>query len=110
MMTKERMMPIINRGRKIILYPDHDGIDKWKQQAENIGYELLMVDSSVVSTNWKPEDGDKADLADILVRLMYDTRSCKVQKVEEVIQQWRDRNPFFGKLCDRLHLEPIIPA
>ena len=110
MMTKERMMPLIERGRRISLYPDHDGIDKWFKQAESIGYDNLKIQSSFVETNWKPEDGDKADIADILVRLMYDTRSCKVQKVEEVIHQWRDRNPFFGKLCDRLHLEPIIPA
>lgn len=109
-LTRERLQPLIERGRRISLYPDHDGIDKWFKQAESIDYELIKVQSSFVERNWKPDDGDKADIADILVRLMYETRSCKVQKVEEVIQQWRDRNPFFGELFDRLHLEPVIPA
>ena len=110
MLTRERMLPIISRGRKIIIYPDHDGIEKWKQQAEMINYDMLNVNSKIVEKNWRPDDGDKADIADILVRLMYETRSCKVQKVEEVIQQWRESNPFFGELCDRLHLEPLISA
>lgn len=109
-LTRERLQPLIERGRRISLYPDHDGIDKWFKQAESIDYELIKVQSSFVERNWRPEDGEKADIADILVRLMYETRSCKVQKVEEVIQQWRESNPFFGELCDRLHLEPLIPA
>lgn len=110
MLTEERLKPLIDRGRNISLYPDHDSIQKWRSLAKDMDYKNLKVNSTFVERNWRPEDGEKADIADILVRLMYETRSCKVQKVEEVIQQWRESNPFFGELCDRLHLEPQIPA
>lgn len=110
MLTKERLMPLIERGRNISLYPDHDSIEKWTKQAEIIDYKHLKVNSNFVERNWRPEDGEKADIADILVRLMTDSRSYKVQKVEEVIEQFSSTNPFFAQLVDRLQLTPVIPA
>lgn len=110
MLTKERLMPFIERERNIILYPDHDGIVKWRKQAEEIDYKHLKISTEFVERNWRPEDGEKADIADILVRLMTDSRSYKVQKVQEVIEQFSTTNPFFAKLVDRLQLTPVIPA
>ena len=110
MLTKERLMPLMERGRKVSLFPDHDSIEKWTKQADGMGYDQLKVQSAFVERNWRKEDGDKADIADILVRLLCESRAGKVQKVNEVISAFRTANPFFGKLVDRLQLEPIIQA
>lgn len=67
-LTRERLAPIINRRRRILLYPDRDGIEKWQQKAREIGYDLLTVDTTPVTKWWQPEDGPKADIADVVIR------------------------------------------
>lgn len=118
MLSYDRLLPLFVRGRRISLLPDHDSIEKWTKIAHDIswyaidfGYEPNMsVQTTFVERNWREEDGEKADIADMLVRLLCDSRAGKVQKVNEVISQFRTANPFFGKLVDRLQLEPIIQA
>ena len=67
-LTRERLAPIINRRRRIILYPDRDGIEKWQQKAREIGYDLLTVDATPVTKWWQESDGAKADIADVVIR------------------------------------------
>ena len=110
MLTRERLAPIIERGRRISLYPDHDAIGKWQQQAESLGYDKVKVQSMFVNRNWKPEDGEKADIADIIVRLLEETRTGKVQRVGDIIKQMILTNPFLENLIDKFQLTPIIPA
>ena len=67
-LTRERLMPLINRRRKIVLYPDRDSIEKWQQKAREIGYDLLTVDATPVTKWWQESDGPKADIADVVIR------------------------------------------
>lgn len=67
-LTRERLMPIIRRRRRIVLYPDRDGIDKWRSKASAIGYDLLTVDTTPVTQWWSERDGPKADIADVVLR------------------------------------------
>ena len=110
MLTRERLAPIIERGRKISLYPDHDAVNKWQVQAESLGYDKIKVQSMFVNRNWKPDDGEKADIADIIVRLLEETRTGKVQRVGDTIKQMILTNPFLENLIERFQLTPIIPA
>lgn len=110
MLTRERLKPIIERGRKVSLYPDHDGIAKWTKTAGEIGYELLKVQSTFIERNWKPDDGEKADLADIIVRLMTESRAGKTQRVAAVIEDMKAKNPWFGTLISEFGLSPVIEA
>ena len=48
MLSRERMKPIIDQGRKVVLYPDRDGIAKWKAKAKQIGYDHIHVDTDPV--------------------------------------------------------------
>lgn len=64
----DKLSPIIAEGRRIILYPDRDGIEKWRQKAAALNYKNIEVDARPVTEWWKPEDGDKADIADVIVR------------------------------------------
>ena len=54
--TRERLQPIIEQERRIILYPDRDGIAKWQAKAANIHYPNITVDTTPVERWWKPCD------------------------------------------------------
>lgn len=60
---------LIREGRQIALYPDKDGYEKWKKDAEDIGYKKMVV-VTPKQQGWTEDDGPKADAADIMVRLM----------------------------------------
>lgn len=109
MLTNERLMPFMERARKISLYPDRDALERWQKQASSIGYDGLKVQSAFMNRYWREEDGPKADLADIIVRLLSNSRASKVQKVDEVIKEMAKTKPALNKLIDKLQLTPVIP-
>jgi hypothetical protein len=74
MITRERLQPIIDRHRRIILYPDRDGIERWTQKAEQMHYDRLTVDTTPVVKWWREDDGPKADIADVVVRMLNTSR------------------------------------
>lgn len=74
-LTPERLAPIIKAKRRIILYPDRDGIERWKLKAAQLNYDRLTIDIRPVTPEsdggwWKPEDGPKADPADVVIRIL----------------------------------------
>ena len=54
----------------MILYPDRDGVEKWQQKATALRYRLLTVVTAAVLRCWKDEDGAKADIADVVLRMI----------------------------------------
>ena len=68
--TQERLEPFIKAGRYITLFPDRDGRPQWKDKLDTIDYKKLRYNDEFVTKYWKPEDGEKADIADIIVRLV----------------------------------------
>ena len=98
MITRERLQPLIDQGRRIVLYPDRDGIDKWRMKAEQMHYERLTVDTTPVTQWWQPEDGEKADIADVVIR------NINASQPLENIQQVREMVPQLAKLIDNLNL------
>lgn len=84
-LSREKLRPIIEQQRTIRLCPDRDGIDRWKDKAEQLHYDHVTLDTTPVTKWWKPEDGEKADIADVVINsinshdtplhpLMYDER------------------------------------
>jgi len=67
MLNRERLAPIIKQHRNIILYPDRDGVAKWRLKAEQLRYDRIIVDADPVTKWWMPGDGEKADIADVVV-------------------------------------------
>jgi hypothetical protein len=100
MMNRERLKPLIDQGRKIILYPDRDGIDKWRVKAEQMHYDRLTIDTEPVTKWWLPEDGEKADIADVVVRIINTSNELKTS--DDVIQHMPQVKP----LIDKLNLVP----
>lgn len=106
-LTREKLLPLIEQGRHIILYPDIDGIDKWKDRCAQIGYDRMMVNEDMMRRIHTDEDGSKADLADILVRMM----SQDTRKAEQVTSSDLDtliaRNPVLRMLIEKIDLHEI---
>ena len=99
MLTRERLQPIIDQRRRIILYPDRDGIKKWQQKAEQLHYDRLTVDARPVTEWWKPQDGEKADIADVVIRMINESKP--MTNIDEV----KAKMPQTSELIDKLNLE-----
>lgn len=69
-LRREALQPLIDDNRTIILYPDKDGQEKWAKEAKEIAYERLHIDSSFMPKYWQEEDGPKADIGDVILRML----------------------------------------
>lgn len=82
----ELLQPLIDQQRIIALHPDKDGIDDWDKRRKDIGYERAYINNTILTFQWKPEDGDKADVADVLERVMEEEQRDKtVKKLADII-------------------------
>jgi len=99
MITRERLKPLIDQGRRIILYPDRDGIAKWKAKMHQIGYDRMSIDTDPVLKWWRPEDGPKADIADVVVRMLNNAKPLKN------IQEVKVHMPETKQLIENLNLD-----
>ena len=66
----EMMQPLIDLDRTVWLWPDKDGEKAWQEVADKLGSQKVQVYNRFFETCWVPEDGDKADAADIAIRMM----------------------------------------
>lgn len=102
-LTKEKLEPLIAQQRRILLYPDRDAIQMWQQRAKKIGYEKISISTNLVKNYWQPEDGKKADCADVVVRLIRRNNTMSpAEKLSDIMR----RHPVVGELVNKLNLEP----
>lgn len=69
-LTVERLAPIMQKGRKIELYPDRDAIKKWSNKAAELNYFDISINTKAVKDWWLPQDGEKADIGDVVLRMI----------------------------------------
>lgn len=111
-LTRDRLKPIIDRKRDIVLFPDKDGVEKWKDQAHIIGYDRITVSTYHLDHYWQEADGLKADLGDIIVRMIRQPRSTSAPKhinptPSEALELLKTKNPYIATLADRLGLVAV---
>lgn len=94
-LSSERLKPIISRRRRIILYPDRDGIERWKAKAAEIGYERMAVDTRAVTSWWTPADGPKADIADVVIRII--NESEPITTISDVARKIPEAKPMIDQ-------------
>ena len=80
--TRDRLEPLIAQRRRIILYPDRDGIEAWTKRARELNYDRVTIDTRAVTKWWKPEDGPKADIADVVLRIICEASKAKAPTKE----------------------------
>ena len=66
----ESLQPLIDQGRRVWLWPDKDGVEDWKQKCEYLLSDHVSITTRYLEENWIEEDGPKADVADVILRLM----------------------------------------
>ena len=70
-MNLDSMQPLIDQQRTVWLWPDRDGIDKWQEVCDKLGADNIRVYTDFFQTHYVEEDdGPKADIADITIRIM----------------------------------------
>lgn len=74
--SKEKLKPIIDKRRVIALHPDKDGEKEWREKMELLEYAKAYINNTILTLYWNPEDGEKADIADVLIRRMYEARKA----------------------------------
>ena len=85
-LTAERLAPIIKARRVIALHPDKDGTEEWRAKMDELGYSKAYINDVMMRLDWKEQDGPKADMADIIVRLLEDARRSKVvQRISDIM-------------------------
>lgn len=99
--TEERLRPLIERGVNIILYPDRDGVAKWNEKAASINYDRIIVDDKPVTEWWTPEDGEKADIADVVIRML------NKKKIYKTVGDVIDDIPQLKALHEKIQLEIV---
>ena len=66
----DKFQPLIDQGRTVWLWPDKDGVAEWQELADKLGSDKVQVYSHFFDTCWTEADGEKADCADITIRMM----------------------------------------
>lgn len=101
-LTRKQLQPLIDRKRTIILYPDYDGYDEWAAAVKRIGYARLSI-SNQVRKYHVPEDGDKADMADIMLRLVCAPQETEAERIARELGN-PDKAKDIQYLMDKLNL------
>ena len=98
----DSLQPIIDQGRTIWLWPDKDGREAWQEVADKLGYDNCRLYTNFFDTCWTEADGDKADVADIAIRMMRTGDKPRKEepkqepvKVGDIITEiWHSDEPF----------------
>ena len=94
--SRDKLKAIIDRRRRIVLYPDRDGIEKWRVKMEQLHYDNITMDTSLITKCWIPADGPKADVADIIIRFV--RNSTKLGDIDDVKREMPQAKPLIEKL------------
>lgn len=103
MISQERMEPLMATGNFITLFPDRDAVEDWKDRMDFIDYNRLRYNDEFVTKFWKPEDGEKADIADILIRWVLEG------KKHNTLDRMLEKSDALRLLNDKLNLKEDTP-
>jgi hypothetical protein len=95
------LLPIIETGRRIVLYPDRDAIDEWEKLMDDIDYKNMVMNTEPVRKWWMPEAGEKADIADVVLRMM---GADKKKKGDEGLSETMREHKALKMLIERFNL------
>jgi hypothetical protein len=85
---------------QVLRYVEENYVDgSFSDLAEQLHYDQLTVDTEPVTKWWRPEDGPKADIADVVVRMLNNSKQLKT--IAEVVGSMPEAAP----LIDKLNLE-----
>lgn len=83
MLTAQRLAPILASKKDIVLFPDKDGESKWREQVRKFDNGHVDCSTFYMDKYWDEQDGPKADLGDILVKILCKNKEHSCQKPDE---------------------------
>lgn len=101
----DMLRPLIAAKRHIFVHPDIDGYDEWSKTLRGIDYDRIYL-SQQVRNLWQPADGNKADIADIMLRWTLDDTTDEGTKVATLLGQ-PEKAEVLNQLINRLNLQRI---
>ena len=101
-LTREKLRPLINQHRYIVCYPDRDGIEKWQKKIDELNYDRISIDTRAVTEWWQPCDGDKADIADVVLRMI----NGRGDSPSKILGDLTKEHPAIQTLINKLELKP----
>ena len=78
-MKVEALRPLIDSGRRVWVWPDKDGVEKWKAKVGHLINDRFGIYTRFFDRYWIEADGKKADVCDINLRLL-----CKPETINDV--------------------------
>jgi hypothetical protein len=114
-LNAERLAVLATAHRHIMLLPDRDGIDRWRQKLNDLHYARASLDTAYVTTWWRESDGPKADCADVVVNRLIENSQRKtkdniiptIKSQPTALGEIIRRHPVLGPFVDDLQLHPI---
>ena len=101
-LTREKLKPLINQHCYIVCYPDRDGIEKWQKKIDELRYDRISIDTRAVTEWWQPCDGDKADIADVVLRMI----NGRGDSPSKILGDLTKEHPAIQTLINKLELKP----
>lgn len=118
-LSRTKLAPLIEGNRKVLLYPDQDGIEKWRAKMKEIGYQGMRLAKSLVIDPNNP----KKDCGDFVIEKLMELKEAKERKETEAIElptaeelerydqeqcklvELIQKNPFVDMLLQKFELE-----
>ena len=102
----EALRPLIDSGRRVWVWPDKDGVEKWKAKVGHLINDQFGIYTQFFDKYWIPEDGKKADLADINLRLICHPETMTTEPTPKNdrkdkdlgLIEWNSQEPFLDPL------------
>ena len=96
----DSMKPLFQQKRTVYLWPDRDGMNAWLDKLKQMPKDAdVRLYTRFLDHYWIEADGEKADVADIAIRLMEHPETAPRQS-PELIGNIIARNPHINKLID----------
>lgn len=103
------IQPLIDMNRYIVLFPDVDGTDYWQQRMDAINYPRMSMTRKMRPISkgglYDPRHDDpKADIADIMLRLVHGIEENEAEIVARRIDATAEQAQTIAYMMDKLKL------
>ena len=99
---------MIEGKRRILLYPDQDGIEKWRAKMKEIGYQNMRLAKSLVID----PDNPKKDCGDFIIEKLNEIQANREKKArsEEQLPTVEELERYDREQCKLLDMIKDNPA
>jgi hypothetical protein len=107
-----QLKPLIDAQRYVVYFPDVDGEQAWREMADIIDYPRMTMTGKMKPIAkgglYNPAvDSPKADIADILIRIMHGIEESPAEKAARWLNATPEQAENLKLLMDKLHITDI---